>query len=284
MRDKRLIIPFLSPGIIVIVLFILLPLVMAIRMSFYDMQSFVSVPKFVGFSNYIRIFADPQFWNALGNGFFYCVVTILFQVCVGIAFALVLNESFRGKSFVRGLTLLPYILPTVVVALTWQWMMDGTIGVLTLGAYKLGLGQINWLETPRMAMFTVILVSVWTWTPFVTTCFLAALQTIPIDLFDAALVDGTSAWQRFIYITIPILKPILAIIILIRGIWMFNKFDVIWLLTKGGPMNATEHLPILTYQKVFQTYDIGGGTAVATISFVILVAVVMIYQKLIVKE
>jgi multiple sugar transport system permease protein len=283
-RDKRLIIPFLSPGIIVIVLFILLPLFMAIRMSFYDMQSFVSVPKFTGFGNYVRIFADPQFWNALGNGFFYCIVTIIFQVCVGIAFALVLNEAFRGKSFVRGLTLLPYILPTVVVALTWQWMMDGTIGVLTVGAYKLGLGQINWLETPRMAMFTVILVSVWTWTPFVTTCFLAALQTIPIDLFDAALVDGTSSWQRFIYITIPILKPILAVIILIRGIWMFNKFDIIWLLTKGGPMNATEHLPILTYQKVFQTYDIGGGTAVATISFVILVAVVMIYQKLIVKE
>jgi multiple sugar transport system permease protein len=283
-KDKRLIIPFLSPGIIVIVLFILLPLVMAIRMSFYDMQSFVSVPKFAGFSNYVRIFADPQFWNALGNGFFYCIVTITFQVFIGIAFALVLNESFRGKAFVRGLTLLPYILPTVVVALTWQWMMDGTIGVLTLGAYKLGLGQINWLETPHMAMFTVILVSVWTWTPFVTTCFLAALQTIPIDLLDAALVDGTSAWQRFIYITIPILKPILAIIILLRGIWMFNKFDVIWLLTKGGPMNATEHLPILTYQKVFQTYDIGGGTAVATVSFVILVAVVMLYQKLIVKE
>lgn len=253
-------------------------------MSFYDMQSFVSVPKFAGFGNYVRIFADPKFWNALGNGFFYCILTIAFQVIVGIAFALVLNESFRGKTFLRGLTLLPYILPTVVVALTWQWMMDGTIGVLTLGAYKLGLGQINWLETPRMAMFTVILVSVWTWTPFVTTCFLAALQTIPIDLFDAALVDGTSAWQRFIYITIPILKPILAVIILIRGIWMFNKFDVIWLLTKGGPMNATEHLPILTYQKVFQTYDIGGGTAVATVSFVILVAVVTIYQKLLVKE
>ncbi len=284
MKDKRLIIPFLSPGIVIIVVFILIPLAMAIKMSFYEMQSFVSVPKFAGLHNYIRIFADPEFWHALGIGFFYCIVTIIFQVVLGIAFALVLNESFRGKAFIRGLTLLPYILPTVVVALTWQWMMDGTIGVLTLGAFKLGLGQINWLETPRMAMFTVVLVSVWTWTPFVTTCFLAALQTIPIDLLDAALVDGTSARQRFIYITIPILKPILAIIILLRGIWMFNKFDVIWLLTRGGPMNATTHLPILTYKKVFQTYDIGGGTAVATVSFLILVVVVTIYQKLLVKD
>lgn len=121
-------------------------------------------------------------------------------------------------------------------------------------------------------------------TPFVTTCFLAALQTIPVDLLDAAKVDGTSAWQNFIYITLPILKPILVIIILLRGIWMFNKFDVIWLLTKGGPLGATEHLPILTYQKVFQTYDIGGGTAVATISFLFLVIVVSIYLKVLVTE
>jgi multiple sugar transport system permease protein len=284
LKDKHIIIPFLAPGVLVTFFFIIVPLYMAIRLSFFHLESYISTPTFVGFGNYIRIFHEPSFWNALGNGLFYSLVSIAFQVSVGIAFALVLNEAFKGKTFLRGLTLLPYILPTVVVALTWQWMLDGTIGVITIAAHKVGLGRINWFETPRMAMFTVILVSVWTWTPFVTTCFLAALQTIPPDLLDAAKVDGTSAWQRFIYITLPVLKPILVIIILLRGIWMFNKFDVIWLLTRGGPLGATEHLPILTYQKAFQTYDVGGGTAVATISFVFLAVVVSIYLKVFARE
>jgi multiple sugar transport system permease protein len=257
---------------------------MAIKLSFYRMESYVTPPVFVGLENYSRMFQSPEFWNALWNGLFYCLLTITLQVLIGIGFALVLNQEFKGKPFVRGLTILPYILPTVVVALTWQWMLDGSIGIITIAANRLGLGVINWLETPSLAMLTVVAVSVWMWTPFVTTCFLAALQTIPVDLLDAAKVDGTSSWQNFIYITIPILKPILVIIVLLRGIWMFNKFDIIWLLTKGGPLGATEHLPILTYQKVFQTYDIGGGTAVATISFLFLVVIVSIYIKVLVTE
>lgn len=278
-REKHIIIPFLAPGVLVTFFFIVVPLMMAIRLSFFHMESFVSTEKFVGLANYVRIFHEPGFWNALKNGFIYCLFSIALQVSLGIGFALVLNESFKGKSFVRGVTLLPYILPTVVVALTWQWMLDGSIGVITHAVNKVGFGKVNWLETPSLAMLTVIMVSVWTWTPFVTTCFLAALQTIPLDLVDAAKVDGTTAWQRFVYITLPILKPILVIIILLRGIWMFNKFDIIWIMTKGGPLGATEHLPILTYQKAFQIYDIGGGTAVATISFLILFAIVIIYLR-----
>jgi multiple sugar transport system permease protein len=278
-KDKHIIIPFLAPGVLVTLFFIIVPLYMAIRLSFFHMESYISPAKFVGFSNYIRILHEPTFWNALKNGLFYSLACIVLQVSLGIGFALILNEQFKGKSFVRGLTLLPYILPTVVVAVTWQWMLDGNIGFITVLANKIGLGRINWLETPNLAMFTVILVSVWTWTPFVTTSFLAALQTIPLDLSDAAKVDGTSAWQSFFYITLPILKPILVIIILLRGIWMFNKFDIIWIMTKGGPLRATEHLPILIYQKAFQFYDVGGGTTVATISFLFLFAVVLIYLK-----
>jgi multiple sugar transport system permease protein len=279
MKDKHIVIPFLAPGLLITFFFIVVPLFMAIRLSFYHLESYVSEPKWVGFGNYVRIFQDPAFWSAFGNGIFYSLASIFFQVLLGIAFALILNQAFKGKAFLRGISLLPYILPTVVVALTFQWMLDGRIGVITIAARELGLGRINWLETPRLAMFTVIAVSVWTWTPFVTTCFLAALQTVNRDLLDAAEVDGTTGWQRFVYITIPILKPILVIIVLLRGIWMFNKFDIIWLLTKGGPLGATEHLPIMTYQKAFQTYDIGGGTAVATISFVFLAIVVLTYLK-----
>jgi multiple sugar transport system permease protein len=280
MKDKHIVIPFLAPGLLITFFFIIVPLFLAIRLSFYQLESYVSEPKWVGFGNYVRIFQESAFWNAFWNGIFYSLASILFQVLLGIGFALILNQAFKGKAFLRGVSLLPYILPTVVVALTFQWMLDGRIGIITVAARELGFGRINWLETPRLAMFTVIAVSVWTWTPFVTTCFLAALQTVNRDLLDAAEVDGTTGWQRFVYITIPILKPILVIIVLLRGIWMFNKFDVIWLLTKGGPLGATEHLPIMTYQKAFQTYDIGGGTAVATISFLFLAIVVLIYLKI----
>lgn len=279
-KDKHIIIPFLAPGILVTFFFIVVPLFLAIRLSFYQMESYISLPKFVGLENYFQLFQEPAFWNALKNGFIYGLLSIALQVFFGIGIALILNEAFKGKAFIRGLTLLPYILPTVVVALTWQWMLDGNIGIITHAGDKLGFGKVNWLGTPTLALLTVIVVSVWTWTPFVTTCFLAALQTIPLDIADAAKVDGTTSWQRFIYITLPILKPILVIIILLRGIWMFNKFDIIWIMTKGGPLGATEHLPILTYQKAFQTYDIGGGTAVATISFLILLIIVLIYLKI----
>jgi multiple sugar transport system permease protein len=112
------------------------------------MESYISPAKFVGFANYIRIFHEPSFWNALKNGFIYCLISIALQVSFGIGIALVLNETFKGKSFVRGLTLLPYILPTVVVALTWQWMLDGSIGVITKAVETLSFGRVNWLETP----------------------------------------------------------------------------------------------------------------------------------------
>ena len=144
----------------------------------------------------------------------------------------------------------------------------------------MGLPPINWFESPGAAMLSVILVSVWMWTPFVTTCFLAALQTVPTSLYEAAKVDGTTAVQRFFHITLPMLKPILTVVVLLRAIWMFNKFDVIWLLTKGGPVGATENLAILSYRHAFSLYDIGGGAAIATISFAILSVAVFFYFRI----
>jgi multiple sugar transport system permease protein len=142
------------------------------------------------------------------------------------------------------------------------------------------LPPINWFESPGAAMTSVILVSVWMWTPFVTTCFLAALQTVPTSLYEAAKVDGTTAVQRFFHITLPMLKPILTVVVLLRAIWMFNKFVVIWLLTMGGPIGSTEHLAILSYRRAFSLFDIGGGAAIATISFAILSVAVFIYFRI----
>ena len=271
---------FLIIGLFVTGLFIVLPLLHAIQLSFYHMESFVSKPEWVGLQNYTEALMDPVFWRDLLNGVIYAGFSIFFQVSFGIGIAVVLSKSFKGKQLVRGISILPYLLPTAIVSLTFLWMMDGSLGIITLGLAKIGIYNVPWFETPFTAMATVIFMSVWLWTPFVTTCFLAGLQSVPKELYDAAKVDGLGAWRTFWQVTIPVLKPILTVIVLLRGIWMFNKFDVIWLLTMGGPVGATEHLPILAYKKSFSMFDVGGGAAVATISLLILTAVVFTFFKL----
>jgi multiple sugar transport system permease protein len=267
-------------GLLVTLALIVAPVVYAISLSFYKLDSFVGDPTWVGLDNYIAVVKLPEFWQALWNGVVYSFGSIVLQVVLGIGFALVLNEVFPGRNFIRGLSILPYLLPTVVVVLTFKWMVDGSIGIITHAVEAMGLPPINWFESPGAAMTSVILVSVWMWTPFVTTCFLAALQTVPTSLYEAAKVDGTTAVQRFFHITLPMLKPILTVVVLLRAIWMFNKFDVIWLLTQGGPIGSTEHLAILSYRRAFSLFDIGGGAAIATISFAILSVAVFIYFRI----
>jgi multiple sugar transport system permease protein len=214
------------------------------------------------------------------NGLVYSVAAIVLQVVIGIAFAMVLNQPFFGQRLVRGIATLPYLLPTVVVALTFQWLSDGSVGLLTVLARDFGFGTIPWFEQPATARMSVVLASVWLWTPFVTICVLAGLQTIPPALYEAARVDGAGPMARFVHVTLPQLKPVLTVVVLLRAVWMFNKFDIIWLLTRGGPLGATEHLPILAYRKAFSLFDVGGGAAVATVSFLILMTVVTIYIRL----
>ncbi|MEX3010478.1 carbohydrate ABC transporter permease [Hoeflea sp. TYP-13] len=277
MSSKATFMSFLVIGLLITVVLIAAPVAYAISLSFYSLESFIGSPQWVGLDNYIRILSSSEFWNALKNGMIYSLATIVLQVVIGIGMALLLNQIFVGRNIVRGLSILPYLLPTVVIVLTFKWMVDGSIGVLTAGVEAVGLPPIHWFESPVAAMSSVILVSVWLWTPFVTTSFLAALQTVPASLYEAAKVDGTNAVQRFFHITLPMLRPVLTVIILLRGVWMFNKFDVIWLLTGGGPVQSTEHLAVLSYTTAFAKFDIGTGAAIATISFLILSITVFFY-------
>ena len=268
---------FLSIGALATLVLIVGPALYAISLSFYEQQSLTSEPVWVGFANYTRVLASAEFWNALWNGFVYAMVAIVLQVVLGIGFALLLHQPFRGRTLLRGLTFLPYLLPTVVAVLTFKWMIDGSLGIVTIVMDTLGLPPIYWFETESAAMMSVILVSVWLWTPFVTTTFLAGLQTVPVQLYEAARVDGAGPIRRFFHVTLPALRPILTVIILLRGVWMFNKFDIIWLTTGGGPLGATEHLPVLAYRQAFTLFDLGSGAATATLSFLVLMVIVTLY-------
>ena len=268
---------FLSIGALATLILIVGPALYAISLSFYEQQSLTSDPVWVGFANYARVLASGEFWNALWNGFVYAMAAIVLQVVLGIGFALLLHQPFYGRSLLRGLAFLPYLLPTVVAVLTFKWMIDGSLGIVTIVLDTLGLPPIYWFETESAAMVSVILVSVWLWTPFVTTTFLAGLQTVPAQLYEAARVDGAGPIRRFFHVTLPALRPILIVIILLRGVWMFNKFDIIWLTTGGGPLGATEHLPVLAYRQAFTLFDLGSGAAIATLSFLVLLMIVTLY-------
>jgi multiple sugar transport system permease protein len=279
-RERKLFLCFLAPGLLLSLGAIFIPVLYAIQLSFYHAESFIATPKFVGLANYVRIFTDPRYWQAFGHGVLYAAITVCLQVLIGISIALLLHMEFRGRNWLRSAAMTPYILPTVVVVYIWKWVLDVNHGLVNACLSRLGFDVIEWFGTPSMAWMSVIFVSVWHWTPFVTITFLAALQTVSDDLYDAAAVDGATGWQRLLYVTLPVLKPVLVVIIMLRSIFMFNKFDIVWLLTQGGPLTATEHLPILAYQRTFAMFDIGGGAAVATSIFIFLTLLIWVYFKL----
>jgi len=271
---------FLLIGVVVVAAIIGVPLLHAIQLSLYKMESFVGDPQWVGWDNYARVLADADFWRAFGNGTVIALLSIGLQLVFGVGIAMVLNQTFVGQSIARGLMILPYLLPTVVACLTFEWLLDGSYGLVKAMLSSAGLPMFDWSATRWSATATIVLVSVWIWTPFVVTCVLAGLQGIPRQLYEAAEVDGAGPIARFWHVTVAGLKPVLTVVILLRGIWMFNKFDVVWLLTKGGPLNSTETLPVLAYRRAFQAFDVGGGAAVATISFAILAVVIAVYLRL----
>jgi multiple sugar transport system permease protein len=280
MKKDFAIVLFLLAGLLVVAVIIGIPLLHAMHLSLYRLESFISEPSWVGLDNYARILVDRDFWSAFGNGLVIACSSIALQVVLGIGIAMILDQNFIGQSLARGVMILPYLLPTVVACLTIEWLLDGSYGLVKSLLAGAGIRMFDWSESRWSATATIVLVSVWIWTPFVVTCVLAGLQSIPRQLYEAAKVDGAGPWHRFWHVTLPGLKPVLTVVVLLRGIWMFNKFDVVWLLTKGGPVNSTETLPVLAYRKAFQAFDVGGGAAVATISFIILSLVILIYLKL----
>ncbi len=268
-----------APATIIALILIFAPLISAVSLSFLRMDTIVSPPTFAGLENYVSVLRSSEFWNAFVNGLVYALGAIFFQITLGLFFAVILNESFRGRGFLRGAVIVPYVTPTVAGVFLWRWMLDENVGLINAGVEALGF-QIGWLSNPHWAMVSVVFISVWLWTPFVVITVLAGLQTISQELYEAARVDGASTVRRFWHVTLPGLLPVLVVVALLRGIWMFNKFDVIWLATSGGPLDATEHLPVLTYELAFGVFDLSGGATVATLNMLFIMAGVVIYLRL----
>ncbi|WP_433632582.1 carbohydrate ABC transporter permease [Halomicrococcus sp. NG-SE-24] len=234
---------------------------------------------FAGLSNYTSILVEGTFLKFLWNSIVYAVSTTVLSLVVGLGLALVVNQQIRGGNVLRTMMIFPYLLPTLVVIFIWKFILDPNIGVLNQWLLQLGLieSPIAFFSTLQWAMASVVVTSVWKFGSFAFFILLARLQAIDPDLYERARVEGASTWQAFRDITLPHLRGAILIILLVRGIWMFNKFDIIYLATRGGPLEATTTLPIRVYELAFNAVNFGGATALAGIMFFLLAGVAVVY-------
>ena len=265
------------PTVILLGLFIAHPFINGILLSVTDTK--VGVPgHFVGFDNFAKIWNDSIFQVAVYNTCLYTFVTTVFKLALGLWLALLLNRHFRGKAFMRAFILLPFIIPTVLSTFAWKWMFDPTFSVLNWMLFHLGIikTRINWLGDPNLAMVSVIIVNVWRGVPFYAISLLAGLQTISPELHEAAAIDGARAWNRFVHITWPLLLPVTLVIVLFSVIQTFADFQLVYVLTGGGPANATQLFATYAYQLGIGTGLLSQGAAISLAIFPILLLVVIV--------
>lgn len=279
--DDRLFfgVSFLPTAIITVTL-VLLPILFTLYLSLFRRNLLLPDAEFIGLGNFVEAVNDPVFWVAFRNGIIYALGTTIVSLVAGMAAALILNEQFFGRSLVRSAVLFPYIVPAIVVVFVWKFMFNSR-GVVNQALSSLGLVNefIPWLGDQRFAMLTVILISSWTWFPFAAITLLAGLQNIPKAYYEAAALDGAGAIRRFFSLTLPLLAPVIIVVILLRSIWAFRNFEMIFLLTGGGPVTATYILPILTYVEAFGKFRLGYASAVATSLMILLTVLALVYFR-----
>ncbi|MBM3371228.1 MAG: sugar ABC transporter permease [Betaproteobacteria bacterium] len=266
----------LLPTMVLLGLFIAYPFIRGLLLSVTDTRVGVEGP-FVGLQNFERLVSDPIFHLVVWNTCWYTFVTTIFKLGLGLWLALLLNRSFRFKAFTRAFILLPFIIPTVLSTFAWKWMFDPTFSVLNWILYKLGLisSAVNWLGDPELAMFSIIVVNIWRGVPFFAISLLAGLQTISPDLNEAAAIDGAPPLKRFWYITWPLLLPVTMVVVLFSVIQTFADFQIVYVLTGGGPANATHLFSTYAYQLGVGTGLLSQGAAVSLAMFPILMLIVV---------
>jgi multiple sugar transport system permease protein len=269
----------IAPTVLIFSAVIIYPLISAIYLSLFQIYTPTLAGEWVGFANYRDILWSGTFWSSLGNTLIWTVGTLTLQILCGVGVALLLNQNIWFRSLARSLILFPYFLSTVVAVLVWRWLLNDLYGVLNSVLMRTGVIDmpIDWLGSMPNAMMTVIVIGAWKYFPFVVIAVLARLQTIPEPLYEAARIDGAGPIARFFDITLPQLRDVLTVIILLRTIWDFKEFDLIFLLTGGGPNNETRTLPLLVYQEAFGLNQMGHASTYAVAMMAVMLVFMVIY-------
>src|ERR1044071_271672 len=277
--------PFLlvAPTIIVLVALSIYPLIYAVKVSL-QADSGEGVRWTV--QNFARLFKDDFFLSALAHTLVYAIIALTFEFLLGLGLAVLLNRKMRGRSFFRAALLAPMMLPSVVVGVVWRLMLNPNFGAIngTLQGFGANTESLTWTASPTLAFASVILVDIWQWTPFIFLILLAGLQAIPEEPYEAALIDGSSAWQTFRHVTLPLLKPAILIALLLRTMDLLRVFDQIFILTEGGPGNATETISLYIYRTAFRFGDFGYAAAMSFVLLLLTNIISMLYIRLVQRQ
>jgi multiple sugar transport system permease protein len=277
LEDERwLALALLTPTAVLLGLFIAYPFVEGVLLSLSSAR--VGHPgEFVGLKNFHKIWNDSIFHTTVWNTFWYTGVTTVFKLALGLWLALLLNRHFRGKAIIRAFILLPFIIPTVLSTFAWKWMFDPTFSVINWTLFQLGLitTRINWLGDPDLAMTSIIVINVWRGVPFFAITLLAGLQTISPELHEAAAIDGARPWSRFWHVTWPLLMPVTLVVVLFSVIQTFADFQLVYVMTGGGPANATHLFATYAYQLGIGTGLLSEGAAISLAMFPFLFIIVV---------
>ncbi len=279
--DYRLGFLFVLPIVLLVLALVAYPFGYAVYLSLT--RKYVGMPPvFIGFENYVRLTFDGFFRRAVANSFTFTFASVAVKLVLGMGMALVLSSHIRWRGFWTGVLLIPWVAPTVVSALNFLWIYDYSLGVLNyllVKVFRILPTGVGWLSEPGTAMASVIAVNVWRGFPFFGVSFLAGMKAIPGELYEAAAVDGATARQRFRHVTLPGIRNIVIIVVLLSTIWTFNDFAIIYILTKGGPGGATQVLPVLTYEIAFGAQRLGEAIAVALYMLPALALVIIVLAR-----
>ena len=276
----------LSPSLLLLGGLVVFPIGYNLWLSLFDKHAFMPVQTFVGLRHYVYFAQDPEFWSSVRYGVIYTVSTLVLQLVLGVAAALLLNEAFLGRGLLRGVVLFPYMIPTIVAVILWKWLLNDSYGLVNhlLVTTHVTRAPLAWLGRDYI-MWSLILTSVWQFFPFVVVAYLARLQTIPPELYEAAKVDGAGAWSRFVHVTLPQTRNVLFVVVLLRSIFMFTKFDTVWLMAgEGGVSRYIRTLPVYAYARSFTYLQAGMGAALAVIMFAMLLVVAAVYFRVLREE
>jgi multiple sugar transport system permease protein len=281
-QSKALAFALVAPAMLMLAATLAWPLVQAVQFSMQDVRVIGSPGAFVGLDNYRRALgAGSGFWSAAGLSLVWVVANAVLQTVLALAAALVLNEKFPGVRVARTWIIVTWIVPTVVVVVIWRWLLSTSGGMINPLMMQAGIVErpVGFFATPWTAMASLVFINSWRWFPFIALMILAGLTRIPDELYEAARLDGANAWQRFRRITWPLLAPTLGVLAVIGTLLSFNVFDIIWLLTSGGPAGGSRTLPVLIYETAFKGYRLSEAATISVLATVLLMAFAIVATR-----
>ena len=270
---------FVLPAIIIVLALFVYPIISSFYFSFTNKNLIRPTYDFVGLDTYIAVLKDKGFWNAFLNSLKWTIFSLGGQLLVGFTAALALNKVKHLKGFYKTLLIIPWAFPSIVIAFSWQWILNGVYGFLPNILVQLGLCDTppQFLTDRVLAFVVLVFINIWFGAPMIMVNVLAALQTVPQDQYEAAEIDGAKGWQSFLYITVPHIKVVTGLLVVLRTVWIFNNFDLIYLITGGGPAGATQTVPVYAYDMGWGTKLLGKSSAVTVLLFIFLMAVCVAY-------